>query len=361
MEAIIEQYKDIIIQIATPYCTGTGFYSSELGVIVTNEHVVRDNKEVVVDGTRFEKQLVKVLFTDPKYDLAFLALPFGASLPETVLETEKELLPNDYILVIGEPFGLKYMARKGQVITTNYSIDDVDYIEHDAELHPINSGGPMVNEVGAIVAVNTFILKDGLNEGFSLPAKFLKEVFADYQTGNGKTGCRCYVCSALVFDDNPKKNICPSCKNKIDIPALAVEYKSVGIAHTVEELLIENGYQIALARRGPNNWEIHQGSAFINISYYEKSGLIIGDAYLCSLPTENIQPLYEYLLRQNHEIESLTFSVKGNDVVLSLMIYDRYLNDDTGRNLLKQLFEAADDYDNILIEKYGGTWKVRND
>ena len=75
MSDVIEKYKDVVIQIATPYSTGTGFFLKKYDLIITNEHVVRDNVEVVIDGKKFEKQLTKVLFVDPKYDLAFLQTP----------------------------------------------------------------------------------------------------------------------------------------------------------------------------------------------------------------------------------------------------------------------------------------------
>ena len=361
MEAIIEKYKDLIIQIATPYNTGTGFYSSSLNLIVTCEHVVRDNKTVVIDSTRFSKQLTKVLFTDPKYDIAFLEAPSEADFPINKFEFEREVQNDDSILVMGQPFGLKYMAKRGSITNAHYQVSDADFFEHNAALHPINSGGPILNDQGDIVGVNTFIIKNGEEIGFSLPVKSVVETHNAFEKGNGKVGCKCYACLTIVFDDNPKGNTCPNCNSSISIPTLAKPYESTGIAHTVEELLEENGYSIALARRGPNNWEIHKGSAMINISYYEKSGLIIGDAYLCVIPpSHDSQALFEYLLRQNHELESLTFSVKGQDVLLSLMIYDRYLNGDTGRSLMKHLFECADKYDNILVEEYGANWKLRN-
>ena len=66
---------------------------------------------------------------------------------------------------------------------------------------------------------------------------------------------------------------------------------------------------------------------------------------------------FNFLLKQNFEIENLTFSIKDNDIVLSLMIYDRYLNEITGRTLFKYLFEQADAYDNILVEQYGAEWR----
>ena len=130
---------------------------------------------------------------------------------------------------------------------------------------------------------------------------------------------------------------------------------------TIEEMLGQSGHNVQLSRRGPNNWEITQGSAKINISYYEKTGLITGDAYLCLLPKSNIKPLYEYLLRQNYVMDGMTFSIKDQDIILSLLIYDRYLNADTGMELFNHLFEKADHYDNILVEEYGALWKYEEE
>ncbi|MBL0100731.1 MAG: trypsin-like peptidase domain-containing protein [Saprospiraceae bacterium] len=73
--AIISLYENVIIQIATPYSTGTGFYLKNFDLIITNEHVVRGNKNAVVAGKKFEKQIVPVLYADTKYDLAFLKPP----------------------------------------------------------------------------------------------------------------------------------------------------------------------------------------------------------------------------------------------------------------------------------------------
>ena len=69
--------KNGIIQIATPHSTGTGFILGEERLIITNEHVVRDNREVVVYGFNFRQQIVPVVYLDEKYDLAFLKIPEG--------------------------------------------------------------------------------------------------------------------------------------------------------------------------------------------------------------------------------------------------------------------------------------------
>lgn len=63
------------------------------------------------------------------------------------------------------------------------------------------------------------------------------------------------------------------------------------------------------------------------------------------------------MLKQNYLMEGLTFSIRDQDIILSLLINDRYLNVDTGLQLLQHLFERSDYYDNILVEKYGAAWK----
>ncbi len=357
MKDIIDLYRNIVIQIATPYSTGTGFYLKEPNLIVTNEHVVRDNAEVVVDGGGFSKQLVRVVFIDPKYDLAFLSAPQNSQLPEVHLGTKQVLSEGDSVLAIGHPLGLKYSATNGIVSNTRHEIGGILYIQHDAALSPGNSGGPLVDKTGEVVGINTFMMRDGNSIGFSLPVRYLAATIDEYLATGKKIGTRCASCSNLVFEDTVENGYCPFCGAKVQLPAKADEYEATGIAKSIEEMVKQAGHNVRLARVGPNKWEILQGSAKINISYYEKTGLITGDAYLCVLPKENIKPLYEYLLRQNYQTEGLTFSIREQDIILSLLIFDRYFNSDTGFQLFQHLFEKADYYDNILVEHYGARWK----
>ena len=85
MKESINRYRDILIQIATPYSTGTGFYLKEFDIIVTNEHVIRDNREVIIGGKGFSKRLAKVIYTDLKYDLAFLEAPQDIDMPLSLI------------------------------------------------------------------------------------------------------------------------------------------------------------------------------------------------------------------------------------------------------------------------------------
>jgi serine protease Do len=68
--------------------------------------------------------------------------------------------------------------------------------------------------------------------------------------------------------------------------------------------------------------------------------------------------MYEYLLRENYKLEGMMFSVNNQDVVLSTFIFDQYLTYETGLEILKTLFAAADSYDGVLIDQYGAQKRV---
>lgn len=353
---IIEQYKPVLIQIATPYSTGTGFFLNKHHLIITNEHVVRGNRKVIINGEHIAKQLVEVLYTDPKYDLAFLSPP-QEKLPDVPLMQTSRLHEGEQVIAIGHPFGLKLSATNGIVSNLHHQIGDLNYIQHDAALNPGNSGGPLVNALGEIAGVNTFIIRDGNNIGFSLPARYLQDTLLEFEAGGSQSGTRCYSCTNLVFESNVAGKYCPHCGAKIEMPGKVEEYEPIGINKTIEEILESLNYRIELARIGPNHWQIEKGSARITLTYHEESGLILGDAFLVQLPKQSIGPIYEYLLKENYELNHLSFSIRGNDIILSLIIYDRYLNVETGKLLLEYLFEKSDHYDNILVERFGALWK----
>lgn len=354
----IEQYKDIVLQIGTPYSTGTGFYLDKYGLIITNEHVVNGNKQVVVDNRAFERQLVDVLYIDSKYDLAFLSAPkkYNDITPVELCD-QGEISLGDKVIALGHPFGLKFTATEGIISNPNHRKEQINYFQHDASLNPGNSGGPLLDEQFRIIGVNTFNMKDGVNVGFSLPMKYLLTSITEYKKGAGKRAIRCHSCDVIVFDHEDKKDFCANCGSHVSYISDFVDYESFGVSRTIEELLSFLHYDISLARLGLNNWEITKGSAKVHISYHNKTGLIICDAVLCTLPKENIKELYIYLLKQNHNLEGLTFSVKGQDIILSLLIFDQYLNLDIAKELFEKLFQTADHYDDILVDQFSAQWK----
>jgi serine protease Do len=359
MNQIIEAYKDIVVQIATPYSTGTGFVLVHERIIVTNEHVVRDNQEVVIEGRWIPKQMAQVVFLDQKFDLAFIRWPdhlVDPGLSVGRLEGNPSLREGDLIIAVGHPFGLKYTATQGIVSNTMHLQHDISYIQHDAALNPGNSGGPLINATGRIVGVNTFIIQNGNSIGFSLPSSYLAASLKSFQGGTG-TAARCNSCSNIVFESPAEGNYCMHCGSRIKFPSRAKPYEAVGLPRTIEEIVIKLGYQVNLCRRGQNNWELNRGSATIEISYHEQSGLILCDAVLCFLPKTNIKEIYEFLLRKNQVLQFSGFSLRGSEIILSTILIDRYLTIPQGISHITNLLDKADEYDDILVHQYGALWK----
>jgi serine protease Do len=358
MKDFVDIFRNTIVQIATPNSTGTGFFLKTPGLIVTNHHVVEGNRSVIIEGAGFPKQIVQVQFTDPKFDLAFLSSPQNSpDLPEVQLGIEKILRERDPVTAIGHPFGLKFSVKSGIVSNTREILNGIPYLHIDAALNPGNSGGPLVDNDGEIVGINTFVIQNGDNTGFSLPVSYLKSALDDFIHADSLNASRCSACLNVVTEKTVEKNRCAHCGNMVELPASVEEYTPSGVPKTIELLIVRIGHDVALSRCGPNAWEIREGSAKILITYHDKSGLISADAILCELPKENIKVLYEYLLRENYTNEGMTLSVHDQDIILSLLIFDRYLNEDTGMAMLRNLFEKADYYDNILVEQYGAAWK----
>jgi len=358
MPDFVEDYRNTIVQIATPYSTGTGFFLRNHGLIVTNHHVVEGNQAVVIEGAKFKKQLARVRYIDSKYDLAFLGAPMnGEELPDIFLGITKTLRERDAVTAIGHPFGLKFSLKSGIVSNTAELLNGIPYLHIDAALNPGNSGGPLVDTEGEVVGINTFVIQNGDNTGFSLPVRFLKDTLDQFLEARSDNACRCTACLNILTEDTVENKHCTHCGNKAELPSHAEEYIPSGTAKTIETLISNIGHDVRLSRSGPNAWEIRHGSASIIITYHEKTGLLSADALLCELPKKDIKPLYEYLLRENHRNEGISLSVHEQDIVLSLLIFDRYLNEETGQAMLRELFEKADFYDNKLVEEFGAIWK----
>lgn len=350
-QELINLFQPVIIQIATPKSTGTGYYLKEYGVIVTNNHVIAGSTEIVISGKSFKKYLSKVIFTDPKHDIAFILPPEGADMPQVDFETQIPIKEGDTVIAIGHPYGLNYTATQGIVSKAERLQNGLSYIQIDAAINPGNSGGPLVNTHGHIVGMNTFIIGSD-NLGFALPVSYVMQALEDYKPEIGKAATRCPSCSNIVTEENIEDKYCPFCGAEVSLPVSKEEYKPSGASLVIEDIIAKLGKDVKLSRGGPYAWEFTEGSALIKI-FYNENGFIVGDSFLASLPKANIGALYEYLLRENYNLKNLLLSVSKQDVLLSFLIYDEYLTPEGGYATFKELLEKSDYYDTILVEQFG--------
>ena len=138
---------------------GSGFIVSPDGIILTNAHVVRDAKEVVVKLTDRREFQAKVLGADPKTDVAVLKID-ATNLPTVQLGSARDLKVGEWVLAIGSPFGFENSVSAGVVSAKGRSLPDdsfVPFIQTDVAVNPGNSGGPLFNTRGEVVGINSQI------------------------------------------------------------------------------------------------------------------------------------------------------------------------------------------------------------
>ncbi|MEA2091896.1 MAG: trypsin-like peptidase domain-containing protein, partial [Campylobacterota bacterium] len=177
-QTILDTYVDNIIQIMTPYGSGTGFIVDDL--IITNSHVVGGLNEVVISSKQINRTIAKVVYDDPDYDLAFISSEFQK--PHNPLKLSSKLVKDgDTTIAVGHPYGLNYTATEGIVSKASRLYDDLEYIQIDAAINPGNSGGPLLNIDGKIIGVNTFIIQNANNLGFALPYFYVQETIENFK------------------------------------------------------------------------------------------------------------------------------------------------------------------------------------
>ena len=138
---------------------GSGFLISADGLVLTNAHVVDGAKEVTVKLSDHREFKAKVLGSDRTSDIAVLKID-GHDLPTVKLGDSDRISVGDYVLAIGEPFGLEETATAGIISATNRSLPGdgyVPFIQTDAAVNPGNSGGPLFDANGNVVGINAQI------------------------------------------------------------------------------------------------------------------------------------------------------------------------------------------------------------
>ena len=161
---------------------GSGFIFDKSGFIITNNHVVEKADEIKVklaDGREFT---AKVVGRDPKTDLALIKISsLFKDLPTLPLGDSEKMRVGDWVLSIGNPFGLEHTVTQGIVSAKGRVIGSGPYdnfIQTDAPINPGNSGGPLVNLNGEVIGINTAIIASGQGIGFAIPSDMAKTVIS---------------------------------------------------------------------------------------------------------------------------------------------------------------------------------------
>jgi serine protease Do len=170
---------------------GSGFIISEDGYILTNNHVVDKAKDIRVALADGRALVAKLVGRSPEIDVALIKVD-AADLPAVVLGDSDAMEVGDWVVAIGNPFGLSHTVTKGIVSAKGRVIGAGPYdnlIQTDAAINPGNSGGPLFNLGGEVVGINTMILAKGQNLGFAVPINMVKDILPSLKaTGRPELG-----------------------------------------------------------------------------------------------------------------------------------------------------------------------------
>ncbi|WP_299117080.1 trypsin-like peptidase domain-containing protein [uncultured Winogradskyella sp.] len=339
-----------VYRINTAYGSGTGFYSLQDDVIVTNFHVISGCLEVSVEDQNKNRYHATVIYINPGKDIAFLKAKNLPKPTESVVTNhENETSSRDKVMVLGYPFGMPFTITEGIVSNPKQIIDGNNFIQTDAAINPGNSGGPIINEKGELIGIVTSKFSDADNMGFAIPkATLAEELEIVEELSNGFT-LGCGSCSGLIEE---KTSYCPNCGNNID-ERLFDESPLSELSLKVEQAITKLDLNPVLARSGRERWFFHQGSAEIRMFIYDNN-YVFATSPLNKLPRKNLAELYEYILTTDTGDHRL--SISDNQIYLSYRVHISDLYSENENEILDgiaQLATKADDLDDMFVTDFG--------
>ncbi len=286
MTELSSDIDNVIVQIATPWGGGMGFYLYDYNLIVARLSEIHQAKEMVIKGKLFPKTITKRLYIDSIHNLVFLEAPEGVFLPKVDIED------------------INLFTESGESPEYTFELDS------------------------------------------------LKKALDKYKQYTGVFVLACSNCSAFITEENINDYCCPDCGAQVSREVFdGKKYEPSSTGVKIEEIIRKLNYEVAIARIDQNYWEIDEGSALICVKNDVDEQFVKAYAVLCKLPKEKTGSIYEYLLKENNYLKGLSFSVVGEEVILSVMhISEEDLHVNSAVRLFKSLFNKADDYDDILIE-----------
>jgi serine protease Do len=225
-------FEDMFKEFGTPQkrksaALGSGFIIDEKGIVITNNHVIQDAEDIVVRVGGDKEYKATIIGADPLSDIAVLQIDSKEKFTPVKFGNSDKARIGDWVIAIGNPFGLGGTVTAGIISARNRSIGlsrYEDYIQTDASINSGNSGGPLFDMNGDVIGINTAILGKGgsIGIGFSIPSNSAKKVVNQLiefgETKRGWLGVRIQVVTEEIADveklDEPRGALVASVAEK---------------------------------------------------------------------------------------------------------------------------------------------------
>ena len=252
-------FEDMFKDFGTPQerktsALGSGFIISDDGIVITNNHVIQSAEDVFVRVNGDQEFKAKILGADPGMDLAVLKIESDEKFVPVKFGDSDKARIGDWVVAIGNPFGLGGTVTAGIISARNRSIGlsrYEDFIQTDASINQGNSGGPLFNMNGDVIGINTAILgqSGSIGIGFAIPSnsadRVIKQLIEFGETKRGWLGVRIQTVTKEIADveklDKPRGALVasvadgsPSDKGGIKAGDIILEFDGKPIKEMVE-------------------------------------------------------------------------------------------------------------------------------
>ena len=247
-------FEDMFKEFGTPQtrksaALGSGFIIDKKGIVITNNHVIQDAEDIVVRVGGDKEYKATIIGADPLSDIAVLQIDSKEKFIPVKFGNSDKARIGDWVIAIGNPFGLGGTVTAGIISARNRSIGlsrYEDYIQTDASINSGNSGGPLFDMNGDVIGINTAILGKGgsIGIGFSIPSnnaqKVVNQLIEFGETKRGWLGVRIQVVTKEIAEieklDEPRGALVasvadgsPSDKAGIQAGDIILEFNGVKI------------------------------------------------------------------------------------------------------------------------------------
>ena len=252
-------FEDMFKEFGTPQkrkasALGSGFIIDEKGIVITNNHVIKGAEDIIVRVDGDEEYKAKVIGADPLSDIAVLKIESTEKFKAVKFGNSDEARIGDWVIAIGNPFGLGGSVTSGIVSARNRDLGMnryEDFIQTDASINVGNSGGPLFDMNGDVIGINTAILgrEGSIGIGFAIPSNSAKKVIEQLiefgETKRGWLGVRIQYVTKEIADveklDKPRGALVasvaensPSDKAGIKAGDIILEFNGVPIKEMKE-------------------------------------------------------------------------------------------------------------------------------
>lgn len=230
-QAIYATSISAVVTIVADDGTGSGFFVTSDGVIITNNHVVDGCASVLVKQSGAASVRGRVFRSFHHLDLAFIKVHTPRIIPYVRLAPQDQAQVGEAAFAIGSPHEFEGTFTEGCISGIDRVIDGCHFIQTDAPINPGNSGGPLLNAFGEVVGVNTLIRNDSQNINFAIPVSVVRDCLYEVERNRCVDKKYCTTCGYASADTS----YCDNCGVKFDSANDAAQQSAVTVPQVAEQ------------------------------------------------------------------------------------------------------------------------------